>query len=63
MKVIEDFVNDFINICHPKLEEHLIHLPHVLLYGIQKVFPPHSLTKYGIPDPILEAKLEKCEDL
>ena len=51
-KILEDFVGNFINICEPKLEEHLLHLSWELLHWVHTVFPPLSVTKYVISDPI-----------
>ena len=52
IKVLEDFFDDFVSICHPKSEEHLLHLLRALLHGIHTVFPPPSVAKYSSPDPI-----------
>ena len=56
-------MDDFIFICQPKLEEHMIHLSCALLHGINTVLPPQPVTKDGRPEPIPEAKLEKGEGL
>ena len=58
LKILEDLVDDFINICQLKTEENLLYLSQALLHGIHIVFPPPSVTKDGIPDPISEEKLE-----
>ena len=63
LKIMEGFVDDFINICHPKSQESLLHLSQLLLHRIHTVFPPSSVTKYGSPDPISEEKLEKGEGM
>ena len=59
MKILEDFVDDFIVMLYPKSEEHLQPLSQALLHGIQIVFQPQSVTTDAIPDPIWEADLEK----
>ena len=61
LKTIEDIVDDLINICQPKLEEHLLHLSLELLHGIKTVLPPPSVTKYGIPDPISEENWKRVK--
>ena len=63
LKILEDLVDYLINTFQPKLEEHLINLSLSLLHGIHTVYPPPSVTKYGIPDPISESKLEKGQGL
>ena len=45
LKILENFVDNFINICQPKSEEHLLHLSGTILHGIHTVFKPPALTK------------------
>ena len=63
LKILQDFVDDFIKICQPKSEEHMIYLSQALLHGINTVFTPNLVTKDCIPYPISEAKLGKGEVL
>ena len=63
LKILEDFVDDFIKIYQPQSEEHLLHLSQSLLHVIHTFFPPPSRKIYGSLDPISEGKLEKGEGL
>ena len=57
IKVLEDFVDYFIDIYPKKLAENLLHLPCKILHRIHTFFPLTSVTKDVIPDPISEGKL------
>ena len=63
LKILENSVNDSMAIRRKKSKEHLIHISQALLHGIHTVFPPQSVTKDGIPEPITKVKLERAEGL
>ena len=63
LKILEHFVDDFINIYQPKSEEHPLHLSRALFHGIHTVFPQPSLTKDDTPDKISEEILERGKGL
>ena len=48
LKILEDFVDDFIKIYQPQSEEHLLHLSQSLLHVIHTFFPPPSRKIYMV---------------
>jgi hypothetical protein len=56
-RLLETFVDDFINVAQTTNEKQLRHLSRGLLHAIQEIFPPPSITGHAGEDPISVKKL------
>ncbi len=56
---MEVFVNNYIALAIPALQQHLNHVANLMMYGIHDVFPPE--TEKMELDPILDKKLKQGE--